>query len=133
MSSSAEHPVPGGDAESASRDLAAPLHTIDLAAELDHLRAMEGWRRSGRSSRTLVKGSDLRLVLIALKTGVRLEDHHAPGRITIHPLAGRLLVRVAGEEVDLPTGRVLTIGPAIQHEVEAREESAFLLTIAWPA
>jgi quercetin dioxygenase-like cupin family protein len=30
-------------------------------------------------------------------------------------------------------GQVLTVPAGLKHDVEAREESAFLLTIAWPA
>jgi len=33
---------------------------------------------------------------------------------------------------DLPTGRLLALAQRLLHEVEALEESAFLLTIAWP-
>jgi len=79
-----------------------------------------------------VKDADLRVVLVALGKGGRMEEHHAPGRITIQTLAGRLNLRVMGRTVALPTGHVLTLGPAIPHDVEALEESAFLLTIAWP-
>ena len=115
------------------RQLADPLGTIDLAAELERLRAEGPWRRSGRHARTLVKDADLRVVLLALRPGARLEEHHAPGRITIQALAGRLRLHAAGQTVDLPAGQLLTLGPAIPHDVEALEESAFLLTIAWPA
>lgn len=115
-----------------SKDLADPLAVLDLPAELARLREEEPWRRSGRHTRTLIKDADLRVVLIALQTGARLEEHQAPGRITIHTLDGRLRVGVAGQSVDLPVGQLMTIGPAIRHDVEALEESAFLLTIVWP-
>lgn len=113
--------------------LADPVGVLDLGAELARLRDEEPWRRSGRHTRTLVKDAELRVVLIALRSGARLEKHHAPGRITIHTLDGRLRVGVAGRSIDLPMGHLVTIGPAIRHEVEALAESAFLLTIAWPA
>ena len=119
-------------AERLAQQLTAPLFTVDLAAELAQLREAEGWRRSGRSSRTLVKEGDLRVVLIALRAGARLEEHLAPGRITIHTLNGHLTIRAAEQTVDLPAGQVLTLARAIPHDVEATEESAFLLTIAWP-
>lgn len=122
-----------GAAERPDRHLADALLTLDLLAELARLRAEETWLRTGRHARTLVKDADLRVVLVALREGMRMEEHHAPGRITIQTLAGRLALRVADRTVDLPTGHVLTLGPAIPHDVEAREESAFLLTIAWPA
>ena len=113
--------------------LADPIGVLDLKAELAQLRDEEPWRRSGRHSRTLIKDADLRVVLIALQTGARLEEHHAPGRITVHALDGHLRVGVSGQAIDLPQGHIVTIAPAIRHDVEALEESAFLLTIAWPA
>ncbi len=113
--------------------LADPVGVLDLSAELARLRDEEPWRRSGRHTRTLIKDADLRVILIALQSGARLEEHHAPGRITIHALDGCLRVGVAGQSLDLSAGRMVTIGPRIPHEVEALEESAFLLTIAWPA
>jgi quercetin dioxygenase-like cupin family protein len=121
-----------GDAARPGLHLADPLMALDLSAELARLRDEETWRRTGRHARTLVKDADLRVVLIALGAGMRMEEHHAPGRITVQTLAGRLALRAAGQIVDLPVGHVLTLGPAIPHDVEAREESAFLLTIAWP-
>ena len=114
------------------RHLADPLQALDLVEELARLREEATWQRTGRHARTLVKDTDLRVVLIALRAGNRMEEHHAPGRITIQTLAGRLALRVGEQTVALPAGRVLTLGPGIPHDVEAREESAFLLTIAWP-
>lgn len=121
-----------GDTARPGLHLADPLIALDLSAELARLRDEETWRRTGRHARTLVKDADLRVVLIALGAGMRMEEHHAPGRITIQTIIGRLTLRVAGQMVDLPVGHVLTLGPAVPHDVEAREESAFLLTIAWP-
>lgn len=120
------------DAERPGRHLADSLLTIDVPTELARLHGEETWQRTGRHARTLVKDADLRVVLIALRAGVRMEEHHAPGRITVQTLAGRLSLRVGDRTVDLPVGHILTLGPAIPHDVEAREESAFLLTIAWP-
>jgi len=122
----------GGDTARPGMHLADPLQALDLMVELGRLHDEETWQRTGRHARTLVKDADLRVVLIALRAGSRMEEHHAPGRITIQTLVGRLTLRVRGQTVDLPVGHLLTLGPAIPHDVEAQEESAFLLTIAWP-
>jgi quercetin dioxygenase-like cupin family protein len=34
---------------------------------------------------------------------------------------------------DLKPGNLITLGASIRHEVEALEDSAFLLTISWPS
>jgi len=106
---------------------------LDLQAALAELRTQEPWTRSGRHARTLLKDAELRAVLLALRAGARLAEHHAPGRITIHTLTGHLTIRARGRTFELAAGQLLTLGAAVPHEVEAREESAFLLTIAWPA
>ena len=38
-----------------------------------------------------------------------------------------------GQVYDLRSGNLLTLGASIKPEVEAMEESVFLLTISWPA
>lgn len=107
---------------------------FDLAAELARLRAEGGpdWHQSGRQARTLLKEADLRVVLIALRPGARMEEHHAPGPITIQALEGALRVHVAGQAIDLPAGRLLALARHVPHDVEALEESALLLTIGMP-
>ena len=97
------------------------------------MRSAEGWRQGQHSARTLLKAADLRLVLIAIHAGDRIEEHRAPGRITIHALSGHIRVTAAGQDSDLPAGHVLTLARDAPHAVEALADSAFLLTIAWPA
>lgn len=36
------------------------------------------------------------------------------------------------QTVELPAGHLLALGRALPHDVEAVEDSAFLLSIAWP-
>jgi hypothetical protein len=40
---------------------------------------------------------------------------------------------VDGRDIDLPAGHVLALDRAVPHDVQAVEDSAFLLTIAWPS
>jgi len=47
-------------------------------------------------------------------------------------LKGSIRFVVADKTHELRTGNLLTLGASIKHEVEATEDSAFLLTIAWP-
>lgn len=109
------------------------MEAIDLQAALASLRAPGSRSSGGHRARTLIKDDELRVVLVSLRAGARLEEHHAPGRITIHALSGHLTVRVAAEAIDLNAGQLVTIARSVSHDVEAHDESAFLLTIAWPA
>jgi len=122
-----------GSPERPMHEVARAANTFDLAAEVERLHSEESWRQGSRNAKTLVKEPELRIVLIALRQGGRMEEHRAPGRISIQTLTGRLRLRVRDQTVDLPAGHVLALDPDIAHDVEALDESAFLLTIAWPA
>ena len=110
--------------------LAAPLLTLDLTHEIEQLRSEGRWQ-SGHTARTLAKYPDLRLVLIVMKAGGRLEEHRAEGRISVHTLDGRIRFNTAEPSVELAAGQMLTLERAIPHDVEGIIDSAFLLTIAW--
>lgn len=64
--------------------------------------------------------------------GVILKEHHADGTISVQVLKGSIDFRVDGGTHILQTNGVLTLGASIKHELESREDSALLLTIAWP-
>src|SRR5688500_18316917 len=72
--------------------MAASFLEFDLGRELEQLRGEPEWSR-GQNAKTLVKYDDFRIVLIALKTGARLPDHRTKGRLSIHIVTGRLVVR----------------------------------------
>jgi quercetin dioxygenase-like cupin family protein len=62
-----------------------------------------------------------------------MKEHHTDGTISIQVLKGQLRLSVNGKPHDLPTGALFTLGASIRHDVEARGDSAFLLTISWPS
>ncbi len=121
-----------GTAERPAQHLAGPTLAFDLAAEARQLRAEEAWRRGEHNAKTLMKEGDFRVVLVAAKSGGRMHEHQAPGRLSIQTLSGKVRIHLPGGSVDLPEGHLLTLEPAIVHDVEALAESDFLLTIAWP-
>jgi quercetin dioxygenase-like cupin family protein len=105
--------------------------SFDLNAEIEGLRKENAWQ-GGRNSKTLVKHTDFRVVLTVLKAGARLHEHKAAGRISVQAVAGHIQMHVEEKVFDLPAGHLLALERAIPHDVEALEDSAFLLTIAWP-
>jgi quercetin dioxygenase-like cupin family protein len=119
--------------ESIEGTLSGPLLEFDLAGELDQLHRDESWlQTTGRSSKTLVKHPDLRIVLIAMKANTRMHEHTAAGRISVHSLNGHVRLHLPDRIVDLPAGRLLALDQCVPHDVEATEDSAFLLTLSWP-
>ncbi len=111
--------------------MAGPYLEFDLTRELKGLHGEPAWS-SGQNAKTLVKYDDFRVVLTALKARARLPGHQTDGRISIHTLAGHIQVRAEGRTFDLPAGSLLALDQGLAHDVEALEESAFLLSIAWP-
>ncbi len=110
--------------------MAAPFLEFDLTAELGRLHTEADWD-SGHNARTLVKYDNLRVVLMALEAHARIPEHRAHGRVSIQTIAGHIRVRAEGRTFDLPSGTLLALDQDLPHDVEALEESAVLLTIAW--
>jgi quercetin dioxygenase-like cupin family protein len=111
--------------------MAAPFLEFDLTGEVDQLRREPEWN-SGQNAKTLVKYDDFRVVLTVLKAHARLPAHQTEGRVSIQTLSGHIQVRAQGRTFELPAGRLLALDQDVPHDVEALEESALLLTIAWP-
>jgi quercetin dioxygenase-like cupin family protein len=113
------------------RATSGPVLDLDLMTMSEQLRLDDAWS-DGRNSRTLVKHGDFRVVLTAMRVGARLHKHHARGTVLIQVLSGCVQARVLDEVLEVPAGHALSLDPNLEHEIEAVEESAVLITIAWP-
>jgi quercetin dioxygenase-like cupin family protein len=111
--------------------MAAPYLEFDLASELQQLRNEPEWQ-TGQNAKTLVKYDNLRFVRTALKARPRVPGHQTEGRISIQTIEGQIHVRAEGRTFYLPAGNLLALDRGLPHDVEAVQDSAFLLTIAWP-
>jgi quercetin dioxygenase-like cupin family protein len=105
---------------------------FDLLKEITDSEHKKTWP-AGLYSKTLFKKHDLRVVLISMQNAAHMKEHHADGTLSIQVLKGRLRVSVNGKPHDLSPGTLFTLGHSIRHDVEAKEDSAFLLTISWPS
>ncbi len=124
-------PVEIGHRESPEQRLAQSVGIFSVLNELTQLQQEHAWIDGDRNSKTLVKRPDLRIVLMSLKRGARLDAHWAPGSIAIHLLAGHMRVTAAAERVELTPGEIMSLDGGLEHDVEATEDSALLLTIGW--
>ncbi len=104
---------------------------LDLVREMLTSEQTKPWQM-GHTARTLFKKSDFRMVLISMEKGSVLKEHHADGTISVQVLKGSLRFTTQEEAHTLHANSLVALGKSIKHEVEALEESAFLLTIAWP-
>lgn len=114
--------------------LGAEVIRRNFKDELNKLKQAPSWQReSGRSSETLVKYNEFRIVLVRMKPGSYMSHHRAEGPISIQVIQGKIRVHLPEDrQDDLEPGELLTLDRCLEHDVEALEESAFLLTIAWP-
>jgi len=104
--------------------------TFDIGEQIRRLHS-EPWQAE-HTANTIVKYPDLRVVLIAFKAGSRLHEHKTAGRISIQTISGDVLVHAQGQVINLPAGHLLTLDIGVSHDVEAKVDSAILVTIAWP-
>ena len=107
--------------------------SFDPAALDEELRKEAAYKASGYTGRTLVREPDLRVVLIVMKPGARIVDHRAERTATVLALAGRLRLHLPGKLMDVPAHHLIALEAGLRHDVEAMEQSAFLLTIGWSA
>jgi len=130
---SACHPGEASKALNRLPQLAEPLLQFDLREELELLRREDSWQReTGRSSKTLAKYPDFRIILVLMKAKTQMNEHRAEGRISIHHLLGKICIHLPDQKVNLTVGQLLVLDCGMVHNVEALEESAFLLTVSWP-
>ena len=111
------------------RALSAPIIPIDWKEEIRSLRASDSYHSAHHSARTLAKHDTLRVVLVVMRTGGRMDEHHADSTISVHCLEGRFRFEVGGSGYDLTPGQLLIVGERLPHGVVAIEEGAFLLTV----
>ena len=77
----------------------------------------------------LIKTSTIRVVVVTMLEGGELQEHSAPGPITIHALDGAIDVEVEGEKHSLNAGELISMAPGVRHAVRCVKEGSFLLTI----
>src|SRR5689334_6317540 len=87
----------------------------------------------GHVAKTLFKKSDVRVKLTVMDKSAFFFSSRGRHTISVQILKGSIDFRVHGESHGLQANSVLTLGASIKHELEAREDSAMLLTIAWPS
>jgi quercetin dioxygenase-like cupin family protein len=105
--------------------------TYDVAAIAKELRAEPGYARAGQGARTLVREADLRIVLMVIQAGAGIPEHHAGETASVQVLSGCVRLRLPDRIVDLRSGQLLVLAAHLKHDVQAIEDSAFLITFGW--
>lgn len=104
---------------------------LELESEIAQLQRSPEWS-TGIARKILIQYPDLQITLRTMRAHTRIPEHHNPGRICVQTVQGHIRMHADGQVFDLPKGKMLVLDRAIVHDVEALEESAFLLTVAYP-
>ena len=84
---------------------------------------------AGRTAKTILSGTVMRAVVVALKEGVEMSEHDSPPAATLYLIQGRVTLRAGERSWSLTPGQLVPVPPQ-RHSVEAEADSAFLLTVA---
>lgn len=122
----------GTDDEPGAADAPSVGVAVHLTEAAQLLRSSPELARDGRTARTLLKDGPLRVVLVALAAGGKLQEHPAPGPTTVHALTGRATLRAGGAAHALLPGVLVALAAGEPHAVDAAEETTLLLTISLP-
>jgi quercetin dioxygenase-like cupin family protein len=106
---------------------------FDVAEEVRSLRHDLEFTSGGRAARTLAKTEGLRVTLVLIKKDFGLNPDAIAGGASLEVLNGRLRVHAGGEPWDVGSGELIVLADNLREPIEALEETAFLLTVAWPA
>ena len=112
------------------RPLHGTLQTFDLQDEVSRLRSEKAWQEGKRNAITLRKGEGMNVVLLVMKAGDRLEEHAAPGPISLSMREGSIRFEASGETVEAEPGILITCDAGVPHTVEALGDAVCLLTVA---
>ncbi len=105
--------------------------SLDLDAEIIALRSGSEWK-NGIARKALLRYPDFQITLRLMRAHARIPEHYNPGRVSVQTLLGHIRMQANGQVFDLPQGRILVLDRSVTHDVEALEESAFLLTVSDP-
>lgn len=112
------------------RLLDAPLLGFDIKGMITQLKQEGTWKKEERNAITLVKGPNLRIVLILAHAFSSIPDYQVFNPITVHVIEGRLRIQSHSDSLELSKGQMLTLQPGVRHSIQSVEDTAFLLTLA---
>ena len=104
--------------------------TIKIADEIARLKGGREWTFADRQAVSLVKDDALNVLLLLLKKGARLHEHHTKGPIAVHVVSGSVRFTKGADQRSISSGMIVALDRNVSHSVEALEEAALILISA---
>ena len=127
-----DRPETTGSDQRPSRQMEAPSFQFRLADEFRTLMEEPAWSTADRNARTLVHEDGLRIMLLMLKAGARIDEHQTRGWVSILVQHGRVRIGVHDETLEARGGDVIVLRHNVPHTVAADEDSGLVLTFTAP-
>lgn len=106
----------------------ARAQVLDLDTAADRLVAkLPGTRRQ---TENLAREAGSSVLMMAMEAGDQLQEHSAPGVVSIHALRGHVTVTAEGEAFSLRPGQLALLQPSVRHDVRAETQSVLVLVVS---
>jgi quercetin dioxygenase-like cupin family protein len=105
----------------------APVHEINLRATGARLLAEIGDHQ--RRTESLARESGVSTILMAHQAGDSMDEHSAPGVVTVQVLEGEIELSVEDDTRTLGAGVLVMLQPGVRHSHRAVQASVILLTV----
>jgi quercetin dioxygenase-like cupin family protein len=84
--------------------------------------------------RVLFSSPECRIVVLDLRSGEEMGDHHVRERAVVEVISGRVSIEAGKETVECDAGTLVTFDPGERHALRGLDDARLLLTLApWPA
>ena len=97
------------------------------------LRLPRGASTPGAKTTTLVKTDRLEVLRLEVPAGKDIATHRAPGPITVHCLAGRVMLVAHERSQELDAGSFMYLATGEPHSLKGIEDATLLVTIVLAA
>lgn len=106
----------------------ARAQVIDLETAADRLVAkLPGTRRQ---TENLAREAGSSVLMMAMEAGDQVQEHSAPGVVSIHVVRGHATVTAEGEAFSLRPGQLALLQPGVRHDVRAESQSVLVLVVS---
>jgi quercetin dioxygenase-like cupin family protein len=106
------------------------LLVFNLPEEIEKIKLENTWEKGERDAITLMKSSNMSIVLIALHDKMEMNFRQTNNLISVQLIEGKMNFQTEKQSGTLNKGSLLALHEDLQHTLIAIEKSIFLLTIA---